>query len=287
MGLDKQNSEKIRLAVRSVKQRLLDILDQPFADDLAFIGNSSAVYDWKPSLMVDLDCFIFANELGLNLGNYLEMLKYELTQDLGLKGMTFDMRIIEGPFKPPIKELIEPTIVAHLGVFTKNKYLKSAPLKRWAWRKYQCEMSKDRLKDLAPIRPTLNEYIYGKKGLLERREAIKRGQVKMTEWVLPSLQPRSFFVSLEDLGFHECCFAYAANSARNHARALGFVEADSLGNEEYFDWYNQNVFYSEELAQLMRIKSECRDIGFDRDNSTLQTLTETYLNDLLLHLVSI
>lgn len=285
MALDKRDSDKIQLAVRDVKQRLINILSQPFADDLAFIGNSSTVYDWKPSLMVDLDCFIFAETLDLSLGTYLERLKYELSQDLSLEGITFDMKIIEGPYKPPIKELAEPTIVAHLGVFTETKYLKSAPLKRWAWRKYECEVITSRLMNLAPTQPDLYEYIYGKKGLLERYEAISRGRVEMTEWVLPTLKPRRLFVSLESLGFHECCFAYAANSARNHARALGHLEADILDNERFFTWYNQTVFRSEELTKLMNIKSDCRDIGFDQDNIILQKLTETYLNDLIIHLV--
>jgi hypothetical protein len=102
----------------------------------------------------------------------------------------------------------------------------------------------------------------------------------MNELVLPTFHEMAFSVSLDDINFVECCFAYALSCARNHGRVLGFEEADSLPNETYFQWYSKNVFSSAHLLQLFEIKTRCRNTGFDADRSIVQTLAVQYLKSL-------
>ena len=212
--------------------------------------------------MVDFDAFVFVKEMDAAAGQPLADLRERWTAECDALGIDFDLRIIEGPYKPAIAILRRPAFVVHLGVFTETLYLAASPLKRWAWRKYICEREPGRLARLAPSRPTLAEFAAGPKGLRERCAAVNDGSVEMTEWLLPSLQARRFAITLDQTNFVECCFAYAANTARNHARALGLAEADQLGNSEFFAWYNEAVFRSPDLIALMDYKAACRDQGF-------------------------
>jgi hypothetical protein len=98
--------------------------------------------------------------------------------------------------------------------------------------------------------------------------------------VLPSFHEVVFSVAIDDVNFAECCFAYALTCARNHGRVLGFNEADSFSNETYFHWYTENILKSGSLLELVRIKMQCRNVGFDVDRSTVQTLAEDYLRSL-------
>ena len=267
-------------SISEVKARLLAGLQEPVVVDLAFIGNTSAVYDWTPCQMVDLDCFLFARELDERLGSWLLGLRDTMAERLEARNISFEVRIVEGPYKPSMSRLDRPVIVAHLGVFTEETYLRSPALKRWAWRKYRCEREAGRLRRYAPAPPDLDDFVYGPKGLDERLAAMRAGAVRMTEWLLPSLATRSFEIRTDDVAFQECCFAYCANSARNHARALGFLEADSLGNADFFLWYDRSLFRSEALLQLMRLKARCRDTGFDLDTDQTRRLALAYLEGL-------
>lgn len=235
---------------------------RPTCMDVAFIGNTSGHYESGPGLMADFDAFLFVERMEEAAGRPLAELRDRWTVECGARGIDFELRIVEGPYKPPIPSLRRPVFVVHLGVFTEPLYLAAAPLKRWAWRKYRCEREPERLARLAPARPTLAEFVAGPKGLRERRMAIEAGSVEMTEWLLPSLATRRFAVTTDEVNFVECCFAYAANTARNHARALGLAEADQLGNAAFFSWYGDAVFRSPELAELMSHKAACRDEGF-------------------------
>lgn len=264
----------------TVKTSLLGCLSHPAVIDFAFIGNSSSVYEWVPCALVDLDCFIFARALSPTLGLWLADLRDELTVMLDERGISFELRIIEGPYKPSLARLSRPVIVVHLGVFTEAGYRRSPVLKRWAWRKYACERESQRLLKLAPDPPGMDEFVRGAKGLDERLKAIRAGSVAMNEWLLPSLRTRRLEVSVGDPAFQECCFAYCANSARNHARALGCAQADVLGNAQFFTWYHENLFRSDELLELMKLKAHCRDVGFDQDGGRVRQLALTYLESL-------
>jgi hypothetical protein len=63
------------------------------------------------------------------------------------------------------------------------------------------------------------------------------------------------------------------------------LEADRLGNEEFFPWYAVNVFRCEALSRLMEKKMQCRDRGFDVDLVEVRRLAVEYLVGLKSHLV--
>ena len=65
---------------------------------------------------------------------------------------------------------------------------------------------------------------------------------------------------------------------------LGFGEADSLPNETYFHWYDQNVLSCAGLLRLLEIKMQCRNKGFDVDKSMVQNLAVQYLKSLFVTL---
>ena len=266
--------------IEAIKSDLCDGVRKDRCADLAFLGNSSSIYRWTPCFMVDLDIFLFADVLDERLGNWLLDCAAWWRAGLLRQHVDFELRIVEGPYKPAIARLKRPVIVLHLGVFTERSYLASPPLKRWGWRKYKCLAEPGRLARLAPSRPDLTELLCGHKGVEYRLNAIASGSVTMHELVLPSFREVVFSVSLDHVNFVECCFAYALSSARNHARVLGLEEADSFPNETYFEWYSENVLNSEALLRLLQIKTRCRNTGFDVDKSLVQTLTVQYLRSL-------
>jgi hypothetical protein len=257
----------LRPVIAAIKLDLVEEVRRGACADLAFLGNSSDVYSWTPCFMVDLDVFLFADVLDERLGSWLLDCEARWRAQLGRQCIDFELRIIEGPYKPAIARLERPIIVLHLGVFTELSYLASPPLKRWAWRKYTCLTEPGRLARLASPRPDLTELLSGPKGVDYRLHAIASGTVTMSELILPSFLEEAFSVSLGDLNFVECCFAYALSCARNHGRVLGFGEADSLPNEKYVQWYSENVLGSEHLLQIVQIKARCRNTGFHVDGA--------------------
>jgi len=279
------NRDEISRIIADLKVWFRSYAMHPACVDVAFIGNTSGHYASAPGLMVDFDAFVFVKEMDAAAGQPLADLRERWIAECDALGIDFDLRVIEGPYKPAIAILRRPAFVVHLGVFTEALYLAASPLKRWAWRKYICEREPGRLARLAPSQPTLAEFANGPKGLCERYAAINDRSVEMTEWLLPSLQARRFVVTLDQTNFVECCFAYAANTARNHARALGLAEADQLGNSEFFAWYNAAVFRSPDLILLMDYKAACRDQGFVLQVARARDLALGYMQALQQHLV--
>ncbi len=269
---------------RRVMEALRDGLARNVFEDLAFIGNSSSIYSWTEANIVDIDAFIFVDELTLQLGEHLLKVRQSLDAALRPANVEFELRIIEGPYKPAVRTLTRPVILAHLAVFTETMYRAVPPLKRWGWRKYRCERVADRLARLAPAPPDLNEVLSGAKGVSQRLAALENSRVDMLEWILPTLQQAVVPVTEGDANFAECCFAYSATCARNHCRGLALKEADSLSNEVFFPWYSAHVFSSDALAQLMELKMQCRRRGFDVDVKLVKSLAIDYLRGLETHL---
>ena len=133
-----------------------------------------------------------------------------------------------------------------------------------------------------PPKPDLRQLLSGAKGVAFRLNAIASGSVTMVELVLPTFREATFSVSISDPNFVECCFAYALASARNHGRVLGFEEADKLPNEVYFRWYSDTIMRSDDLLQLVQMKAQCRNTGFDVHGSMVQALALRYLRWLTL-----
>ena len=252
----------------------------PACIDVGFIGNTSGHYPSSLGRIVDFDAFVFVERMDQVAGRPLADLRDWLTDEYDARGIDFELRIIDGPYKPAISQPRRAVFVVHLGVFTEALYLASPPLKRWAWRKYRCEEDPERLARMAPSQPTLTDFIAGPKGLRQRLSATESGSVAMTELLLPSLAAVPILVTPEQGNFVECCFAYAANTARNHARAVGAAEADQLGNSEFFRWYDKALFRSPDLLDLMAHKAHSRVAGFGLPVERARELAITYMRTL-------
>ena len=100
--------ELVEAATQHVKRRLLSGLADGTLGDLAFIGNASALYDWVSSLMVDLDAFLFVENLDSTVGSWLVSVRDQLDSELARQGLDFELRIVEGPYKPAIKNSDSP-----------------------------------------------------------------------------------------------------------------------------------------------------------------------------------
>lgn len=266
--------------IEAIKSDLCEGVRDGHCLDAVFIGNASSVYHWTPCFMVDMDVFLFVRVLDPHFGRWLLQRSGVWRAALQRLFVDFELRIIEGPYKPAIAKLKRPIIVLHLGVFTESSYLASASVKRWSWRKYKCVAEPDRLARLAPPRPDATELLYGPRGIEYRLNAVASGAVAMRELVLPSFREAMFTVSVDQANFAECCFAYALSSARNHGRVLALTEADTLTNETYFAWYNANILRSESLLELFDIKMRCRNAGFDVEPTLVRSLAVHYLQSL-------
>jgi hypothetical protein len=270
--------------VSQLKSAFIVGLNTDRVQDLGFIGKASNIYVWHPSLMIDVDIFVFVEALERHVGSWFLQVRDELTRKLALENADFELRIIEGPYKPSIARLSRAVVVAHLGVFTEPTYLAQSRLKRWAWRKYPCVRDVSRLGRLAPSPPDLKEVLNGDKGVRHRLRSLQLGRVKMREWLLPDFNESPLYIDKSEPNFIECCFSSAANCARHHCRGLGLHEADEMGNEEFFPWYCTNVFRSQALGELIWLKTKCRNRGFDIDVDRAQALAVEYLSHLEHHL---
>src|ERR1035438_8861439 len=150
------SSEEIREAAERVKSIFVSGVKSGAVLDVAFIGNSSSVYTWIPSRIVDLDVTIFAEHVDRHLGSWLSMVQQHLTTSLAELGIDFELRVIRGPYKA-MPRLSRPVLVAHVNLFTEDEYRKERPLLTWAWRKYACVAEPERLLRLSPERPSMRE----------------------------------------------------------------------------------------------------------------------------------
>lgn len=240
------------------KQAFAARIPNKLVDDLAFVGNASGVYPWDPGRLVDLDVCLFVKRRDAVVGQWIAEMRDELADKIA-DAADFDLRLIVGPYKPPVTTLERPFIFVHLAVFTTADYAETPALLRWSWRKYRCMVDADRLRRFAPRGVRADDVAARVAKLLARLES---GQTTMREWLLPDFREGSVHLTAEDPNFAEVCFSSVANCTRHHARALGHQEADALANREFFRWYIQRVFNSAELAELAELKERSRDEGF-------------------------
>lgn len=267
-------------SVEIVAEELLGLLSLPELLDLAFIGTASEVYRWKPSRIVDFDAFLFTGQRGAAVGTVLLGAKERLQRELNGMDVDFDLKVIRGSFKPERMPSDRPVVLAHLGVYTDQLYLKDSCLKRWAWRKYPCRVEPQRLRRLAPNPPTRDDLLLGPGGVNERLGDLATGTTMMEEWILPSMESVVHVVTAKAPLFVEFCFASCAVSARHHARTRGYLEPDTLGNDEFFVWYDQNVLHTSTLLPLMEMKARSRDEGLAVFGSRPMLLAGEFLTTL-------
>jgi hypothetical protein len=248
--------------VALLRDAILALLGRGGIMDVAFIGSASGLYGWVPSRIVDFDAFIFAGRLDRTVGCEIQSLERDVRQGCDARGVDFELRIIQGAYKPQRTDADRPIVLAHLGVFDEREYLDESPVKRWAWRKYPCERDTQRLARLAPERPTPGDLLYGPRGIVEKLADLRSGATSMIEWMLPDLHVEVRRFDCDSPVFTEFCHGAAATTARHHARLLDRIEADSMGNSEFFAWYDANVLRTRSLLPLMALKARSRDEGF-------------------------
>ena len=274
------SEERLIEAVEFVKAGILESLEQSFVLDLAFIGNASSVYPWEPAMIIDLDVCLFVTALDQAAGGWLLDFNRRMRSTLDERGMDFELRIIRGPYKPVRDRIDRPAMVLHGAVFTEAAYLEEAALMRWGWQKYICEVEARRLVRLAPAKPGIAMLLNGAKGVNERLAQIKDGRIVLQERQLPSLKFTELSFASDHPLFAEYCLTAGATTARNHARVIGREEANRLPNEQFFPWYQQEVFASESLAELIQMKSQARQTGYGGLMPRVGLLAEHYLTAL-------
>ena len=272
-------SEEIRKAAERVKGTFVAGVKSGAVQDVAFIGNSSSVYTWIPSRIVDLDVTIFVERVDAKLGAWLLMVQQHLTARLAELGIDFELRVIRGPYKA-MPRLSRPVLVAHVNLFTEDEYRKERPLLTWAWRKYACVAEQERLLRLSPERPSMRELLAGKGGVDEKLRIMESGTAPMTEFLLPDFSVYRWTVSCGEPLFAEFCLAGTATCARGHARVLGYQEPDSLDNQDFAVWYDRAIMPAQEVVQVMKLKEIVRNDGYDAVLVSAPTLAISYLHRL-------
>ena len=189
--------------------------------------------------------------------------------------------MIRGPYKPPILETKNPILLAHVSLFTDKSYEDQRVLLRWGWRKYTCMVDKEKFKRLAPERPSINEFISGQSGVIEKLSIIESGSSPLVENLLPDLNEVRWEVHRGEALFAEFCLAAGALCARNHARVLGRIEADTLGNREFDAWYRSEIISSEHLKRLIELKYDVRQNGYKYALQDAPELAIEYLRELI------
>jgi hypothetical protein len=257
-----QKIESVIPAVRSLREAILSLPGRGGILDIAFIGSASSIYEWIPSRIVDFDAFIFVERLDREAGKEIQALEEDVRRGLDALDVDFELRIIEGSYKPQRRDLDRPIVFAHLGVFDEHLYQSEAVVKRWGWRKYLCERDVDRLARWSPRKPTGFDLLYGPRCISDKLSDLRRGETSMVEWKLPDLRTEVRSFNCESSVFAEFCHGAAATTARHHARLLNRDEADCLANSEFFGWYNENILWTESLLPLMELKARSRNEGF-------------------------
>ena len=248
--------------------------------DVAFIGNSSELYAWEPTPIVDLDVCLFVTERNPKLGRWLGDVRQSLMERMRARCLDFDLRLIRGPYKQTLVDVERPVIVVHLSVFTDELYVERPELMRWAWRKYPCVVETTRLKRLAPEKPTLHELLHGRSGVLKRLKCVESGIAPFIEFTLPDFNEIKWTVELGHPLFAEFCLAAGATCARNHARVLEKPEPDRLANHDFTLWYNSNILKSRPFRSLMELKEKVRNEGYATALFSAPQLAHAYLHEL-------
>jgi hypothetical protein len=271
----------LRRAVGLVRSAVLGCLTSDTIEDVVFIGNSSEAYEWVPSRIVDFDCFVFTRSMHSGVGRVLEAAGEWAQREVNALGVDLELRVIRGAYKPDRSAHQPPIICIHAGVFDEERYGAQPALHRWSWKKYPCVVEPDRLRRLAPPKPTLEDLLEGPRGVRERLTSLEARSTEMIELLLPSMAERRLQFAEGTPQFVEFCYSSAASCARHHARILGHAQADALGNEDFFAWYFHTVLADDALTELIELKARSRDAGFAGLGAVPRRLATSYLSRLL------
>jgi hypothetical protein len=257
-----ETTASVIAAVETLREAILALPGRGGILDVAFIGSAGTVYEWIPSRIVDFDAFVFVERIDRGAGDELQRLEQDVARRLDALEVDFELRIIEGSYKPQRTALQRPIVLAHLGVFDEPLYRSARAVKRWSWRKYPCEIDVGRLARWCPHKPTAHDLLHDPGGVVYMLNDLRRGETSMLEWKLPDLHTERLRFDCETHVFAEFCHGAAATTARHHARLLDRTEPDRLGNNEFFLWYDENILRTSSLLPLMQLKARSRNEGF-------------------------
>jgi hypothetical protein len=250
--------------------------------DVAFKGGLSDVYEFRPAMNLDLDFFVLVARRDQVVGSWLLSLREGLMRRHPAIPMACDVRVVRGPIKHVPSTLDRLSITLHPAVFTEAEYQNMSPVLRWGWRKYRCEVEPGRLRRWAPsTRPGLADLLQSRGGLLRTIEHLRAGRVSLKEWVLPAFDEINNDVVEPEPLFSEYCISKVAAISRNHARCMGYDEADSLDNKNFAVWYFDEVLASPEFQSVMQAKEDIRIRGYGVADPNLKVLAIRYLSAVL------
>jgi len=255
--------EPVVTAVGHLREAMLSLPGRGGITDVALIGSAGDIYAWIPSRIVDFDAFVFVEKLDSTAGYALQVFEREMRERHHALGVDFELRIIQGAYKPQRRPEDHPIVLAHLGVFDETTYLGESVVKRWGWRKYTCQREPGRLARLSNRKPAAEDLLNGPRGVCEKLADLYCGRTSMIEWILPHFAAALRVFDSGNPIFAEFCHGAAATTARHHARLYGCTEADSLGNCDFFRWYDRCILKTHSLLPLMELKARSRNQGFD------------------------
>lgn len=270
-------------AIQFTQQKFLSGLEKAFIHDIAFIGNTCDVYHWQPGLIIDIDIWLLVKQRDKRVGMWLLNTGRVIERSLKEKNMNFELKIIRGPYKPTPVLITRPEVLAHVSVFIEDNFIRETGTFPWALRKYKCLKEPDRFAKIPYSKPNPGELL---RVIQRKLSRIQDGIIKMTEWRLPNFNRVELEFTVDEPIFAEYCFNAAACCARNHARILNMKEADLLANERFFPWYNENVFHSPTLSDLMALKRKARNFGFAGMTSKARQWAGSYLKSVYEHISS-
>jgi hypothetical protein len=268
-------------AIQFTQGKFRDGLEKTFILDMAFIGNTGDVYRWQPALIIDIDICLLVKQRDKRVGMWLLDTGRTIARALEEKNMNFELRIIRGPYKPTPEIVTRPEVLAHVAVFVEGNSNLQPGTFPWALRKYKCLKEPDRFAKFPYSKPNPGELL---KVIQRKLSRIQNGIMRMDEWRLPNFNRVDLEFTADEPIFAEYCFNAGACCARNHARVLNKKEADSLENETFFPWYNENVFPSPALLDLMALKRKARNHGFAGMTPKARRLAGIYLKSLYEHI---
>lgn len=253
------------IVIQYVHEKFDELLKCEDIIDIAHIGNTAnAMYQYESAKLVDIDMIIFVKQFRLFAGEFIHRLCSEIKQEVeqNYPDVLLNFAAIRGPYKPATLSISKKTIFIHLLIFTIDTYLDSSILFRYACRKYECYCNKTLLKDLYQdigIDNLLYDCYYGAYKMLAD---IKLNYVEYACRNLPDLKETKLVIENPHPIFIEYCFFAATTLARNHARIQKHIQAETYPNSMFFDWYNNNVFQSEELIKIVNLKTMSRQEGY-------------------------
>jgi|GEM_PF-3796752 len=277
-------SNELLVALKRCFQLMLN--DDIFCD-YAFLGAASENYSWRPSPNAEVDVCIFIKDFSMDSGEKMISLRNQIVETMRSYDVQAEFRVIRGPYKRTPGVFTGTSLTVHGAIFTAHDYeINAAKLLRWSWRKYSCNTTQNRLRIMSGIKPDLNELLTGRLGVSERITKLQSKEISMQELVFPNFEWVKFPIEFGTSMFYEYSMACAANTSRNHGRVMKFDEADYLNNEEYFQFYSENLFKSKNFDCVMDLKKNARLKGYSEIDIRSYDCSLGYLCELRDHLES-